>query len=159
MRCYCGFMGDRWRMHVARPVACMWWGMAPHVRTVSLSCAEVCSEAQAATNVPGFGRYSICYTFLLYLYNRWCKLNLPTATSMPARSHCVRVLHNGRVLQVRAHARPVQLRSRSPLMRLASCMSLGMMVTRFAWMAARLVSSNSDTRYASAASCTVVRAG
>ena len=38
-------------------------------------------------------------------------------------------------------------------MRLASWMSLGMMVTRLAWMAARLVSSNRPTRYASAASC------
>ena len=41
----------------------------------------------------------------------------------------------------------------SPRMRRASCMSFGMMVTRLAWMAHRLVSSNSDTRYASAASC------
>ena len=31
--------------------------------------------------------------------------------------------------------------------------TLGMMVTRLAWMAARLVSSNRPTRYASAASC------
>ncbi|XBI07831.1 hypothetical protein VPH35_135671 [Triticum aestivum] len=38
-------------------------------------------------------------------------------------------------------------------MRRASWMSLGMMVTRLAWMAQRLVSSNSPTRYASAASC------
>ncbi|XBI07439.1 hypothetical protein VPH35_135345 [Triticum aestivum] len=37
-------------------------------------------------------------------------------------------------------------------MRRASWMSLGMMVTRLAWMAHRLVSSNSPTRYASAAS-------
>ena len=35
---------------------------------------------------------------------------------------------------------------RSPLMRRASCMSLGMMVTRLAWMAHRLVSSNSPVR-------------
>ncbi|KAF8733140.1 hypothetical protein HU200_015513 [Digitaria exilis] len=38
-------------------------------------------------------------------------------------------------------------------MRRASWMSLGMMVTRLAWMAQRLVSSKSPTRYASAASC------
>ena len=36
--------------------------------------------------------------------------------------------------------------ARSPRMRLASWMSLGMMVTRLAWMAARLVSSNRPTR-------------
>ena len=34
----------------------------------------------------------------------------------------------------------------SPRMRRASWMSLGMMVTRLAWMAARLVSSNRPTR-------------
>ena len=38
-------------------------------------------------------------------------------------------------------------------MRRASWMSLGMMVTRLAWMAHRLVSSNRPTRYASEASC------
>merc|ERR1712072_1370432 len=37
-------------------------------------------------------------------------------------------------------------------MRRASCMSLGMMGTRLAWMAQRLVSSKSPTMYASAAS-------
>ena len=42
--------------------------------------------------------------------------------------------------------------ARSPRMRRASWMSLGMMVTRLAWMAHRLVSSNRPTRYASAAS-------
>mmetsp|Transcript_72099 Transcript_72099/g.145912 ORF Transcript_72099/g.145912 Transcript_72099/m.145912 type:complete len:168 (-) Transcript_72099:424-927(-) len=36
--------------------------------------------------------------------------------------------------------------ARSPRMRLASWMSLGMMVTRLAWMAHRLVSSNRPTR-------------
>ena len=36
--------------------------------------------------------------------------------------------------------------ARSPRMRRASCMSLGMMVTRLAWMAHRLVSSNRPTR-------------
>ena len=41
---------------------------------------------------------------------------------------------------------------RSPRMRRASCMSRGMMVTRLAWIAHRLVSSNRPTRYASAAS-------
>ena len=42
--------------------------------------------------------------------------------------------------------------ARSPRIRLASSMSFGMMVTRLAWMAHRLVSSNSLTRYASTAS-------
>ena len=42
--------------------------------------------------------------------------------------------------------------ARSPRIRLASRMSFGMMVTRLAWMAHRLASSNSQTRYASAAS-------
>ena len=42
--------------------------------------------------------------------------------------------------------------ARSPRIRLASSMSFGMMVTRLAWMAHRLASSNSLTRYASAAS-------
>ena len=42
--------------------------------------------------------------------------------------------------------------ARSPRIRLASRMSFGMMVTRLAWMAHRLASSNSLTRYASAAS-------
>ena len=42
--------------------------------------------------------------------------------------------------------------ARSPRIRLASRMSFGMMVTRLAWMAHRLASSNSRTRYASAAS-------
>ncbi len=41
----------------------------------------------------------------------------------------------------------------SPLILLASCMSLGIMVTLLACMAHRLVSSNSPTMYASAASC------
>ena len=40
----------------------------------------------------------------------------------------------------------------SPRICLASSMSFGMMVTRLAWMAHRLASSNSLTRYASAAS-------
>jgi hypothetical protein len=47
----------------------------------------------------------------------------------------------------------VSANMRSPRMRRASWMSLGMMVMRLAWMAQRLVSSNSPTRYASAASC------
>ncbi|KAK8448795.1 hypothetical protein SEVIR_7G103250v4 [Setaria viridis] len=46
----------------------------------------------------------------------------------------------------------------SPLMRRASWMSLGMIVTRLAWMAHRLVSSNRPTRYASAASCSAATA-
>ena len=41
--------------------------------------------------------------------------------------------------------------ARSPRIRRASCMSLGVMVTRLAWIAARLVSSNRPTRYASLA--------
>lgn len=40
----------------------------------------------------------------------------------------------------------------SPLILLASCISLGIMVTLFPCMAQRLVSSNTPTRYASAAS-------
>ncbi|BAS96270.1 Os06g0159700, partial [Oryza sativa Japonica Group] len=48
--------------------------------------------------------------------------------------------------------------ARSPRIRRASWMSLGMMVTRLAWMAHRLVSSNSPTRYASAASCSAATA-
>ena len=40
----------------------------------------------------------------------------------------------------------------SPLIRLANWMSLGMMVTRFAWIAHKLVSSKIPTRYASEAS-------
>ena len=46
----------------------------------------------------------------------------------------------------------VGLYARSPRIRLASRMSFGMMVTRLAWIAHRLASSNSLTRYASAAS-------
>ena len=46
----------------------------------------------------------------------------------------------------------VGLYARSPRIRLASSISFGMMVTRLAWMAHRLASSNSLTRYASAAS-------
>ena len=42
--------------------------------------------------------------------------------------------------------------TRSPRIRLASRMSFGMMVTRLAWMAHRLVSSNNLTMYASVAS-------
>lgn len=42
--------------------------------------------------------------------------------------------------------------ARSPLIRLASWISLGMMVTLFAWIAHRLVSSNNPTKYASLAS-------
>ena len=43
-------------------------------------------------------------------------------------------------------------------MRRASCMSLGMMVTRLAWIAQRLVSSKRPTRYASEASCRAITA-
>ena len=46
----------------------------------------------------------------------------------------------------------VGLYARSPRIRLASWMSFGMMVTRLAWMAHRLASSNNPTRYASVAS-------
>lgn len=42
--------------------------------------------------------------------------------------------------------------ARSPRIRLASWMSFGMIVTRLAWIAHRLVSSNNPTRYASLAS-------
>ena len=43
-------------------------------------------------------------------------------------------------------------------MRRASWMSFGMMVTRLAWIAHKLVSSNSPTRYASEASCSAMTA-
>jgi len=43
--------------------------------------------------------------------------------------------------------------ARSPRIRRASCMSFGIIVTRLAWIAHKLVSSNSPTRYASEASC------
>ena len=46
----------------------------------------------------------------------------------------------------------VGLYARSPQIRLASRMPFGIMVTRLAWMAHRLASSNSLTRYASATS-------
>ncbi len=41
----------------------------------------------------------------------------------------------------------------SPRIRFASCRSLGMTVTHFPWMAHRLLSSSSETRKASAPSC------
>ena len=46
----------------------------------------------------------------------------------------------------------------SPRNRLASCISLGMMVTRFAWIAQRFVSSKNPTMYASTASCNALTA-
>ena len=46
----------------------------------------------------------------------------------------------------------------SPRIRRASWMSLGMMVTRLAWMAHRFVSSKRPTRYASDASCRAITA-
>ena len=46
-----------------------------------------------------------------------------------------------------------QVYARSPRIRRASWMSFGMIVTRFAWIAHKLVSSNRPTRYASEASC------
>ena len=46
----------------------------------------------------------------------------------------------------------VGLYTRSPRIRLAKKRSFGMMVTRLAWMAHRLASSNNLTRYASVAS-------
>ncbi|KAI8319869.1 hypothetical protein GQ54DRAFT_22120, partial [Martensiomyces pterosporus] len=45
------------------------------------------------------------------------------------------------------HTNPIY--ERSPRRRRASCRSLGWMVTRRPWMAARLVSSKRPTRYAS----------
>ena len=45
------------------------------------------------------------------------------------------------------------IQARSPLILRASCMSFGIMVTLFAWIAHRLVSSNKLTMYASVASC------
>lgn len=57
---------------------------------------------------------------------------------------------------VQPHPLPIKNKThayaRSPLIRLASWISLGMMVTLFAWMAHRLVSSNNPTKYASLAS-------
>ena len=44
----------------------------------------------------------------------------------------------------------------SPWILLASWMSFGMMVTRLAWIAQRLVSSNNRTKYASEASCSAL---
>ncbi|KAI0272742.1 hypothetical protein BC834DRAFT_858184, partial [Gloeopeniophorella convolvens] len=46
----------------------------------------------------------------------------------------------------------------SPRNRRASARSLGWIVTRLAWIAARLVSSKRETRYASAASCSAITA-
>merc|ERR1719446_380188 len=48
--------------------------------------------------------------------------------------------------------------ARSPRIRRANWMSLGMIVTRLAWMAHRLVSSKRPTRYASEASCSATTA-
>ena len=48
--------------------------------------------------------------------------------------------------------------ARSPRIRRASWMSLGMIVTRLAWIAHKLVSSNRPTRYASDASCSAITA-
>merc|ERR1712080_328985 len=56
-----------------------------------------------------------------------------------------KVYRGGRSLTAPSYAR-------SPRILLASWMSLGMMVTRLAWIAHKLVSSNSPTRYASLAS-------
>ena len=47
---------------------------------------------------------------------------------------------------------------RSPRSRRARARSFGWIVTRLAWIAARLVSSNNETRYASAASCRAITA-
>ena len=47
---------------------------------------------------------------------------------------------------------------RSPRRRRARATSLGWIVTRLAWMAAKLVSSKSETRYASADSCSAMTA-
>lgn len=47
---------------------------------------------------------------------------------------------------------------RSPRNRRARARSFGWMVTRFAWMAAEFVSSKSETRYASDASCRAITA-
>ena len=48
--------------------------------------------------------------------------------------------------------REVLIYARSPRMRRASCTSFGMIVTRLAWIAHKLVSSKRPTRYASDAS-------
>ncbi len=46
----------------------------------------------------------------------------------------------------------------APRIRSANCISFIMRVTRFAWIAHKLASSNNDTRYASADSCNARRA-
>ncbi len=51
-----------------------------------------------------------------------------------------------------------RLYERSPRSLRARARSFGWIVTRLAWMAAKLVSSNNDTRYASAASCNAITA-
>ena len=51
-----------------------------------------------------------------------------------------------------------QIYDRSPRSLRANARSFGWMVTRFAWMAARLVSSKRETRYASAASWRAITA-
>ena len=53
---------------------------------------------------------------------------------------------------------PLSSYVRSPRNLRASARSFGWIVTRLAWIAAKFVSSNSETRYASAASCRAITA-
>ena len=80
-----------------------------------------------------FRRFTIHLRHLLFKYMRWKTLFVYISTII---LHWFRTIHF-------AYAR-------SPLILLASWMSLGMMVTLLAWIAQRLVSSKSPTRYASA---------
>ena len=64
----------------------------------------------------------------------------------PPWTDCNKITAGPRRRQRRSTTQRWRLYDRSPRMRRASWMSLGMMVTRLAWMAQRLVSSNSDTR-------------
>lgn len=50
-----------------------------------------------------------------------------------------------------------EIYARSPRILRANWISLGIMVTRLAWMAHKFVSSNRPTRYASLASCNIKR--
>jgi hypothetical protein len=78
---------------------------------------------------------------------------LPSRSPAATSEECGQ-LHEREQLKQNKRKRAVALAyERSPRMRRASSMSLGTIVTRFAWMAHRFVSSNSPTRYDSAASC------
>lgn len=50
------------------------------------------------------------------------------------------------LIRILSHQDHLSNQKRSPLMRLANCRSFDMIVTRLAWIAHRLVSSNKDTK-------------